>query len=342
LSASAQEPGLRPATLRSNALTILAPLPDKMPGAERDSAALVALGGKLYFEKRLSQNESQSCSTCHPLNDGGAGVDNQPTSAGAFGKRGTRNSPTTLNAGFQFAQFWDGRAANLQQQAGGPPLNPVEMAMPDQDSIVARLKKDPDYPRQFAEVFPGKDNPLTFVNVTFAIAAFERTLITHDRLDDFLKGSDDALTPAELKGLNTFLTIGCTTCHNGPLIGGNSFRKCGVFRPYTNQTDLGRGAIIKDEDFDQTFLFKVPSLRNVAATAPYFHDGGTAALPDAVRTMAAMQLNKDLTTEQVQDLVAFLQCLTGKGIKTRSGEVNRGASTAANQQAESAQNAGLH
>ena len=305
-------PNIEPSALRGNALKVLAPLPDKMPGAENDSTTLVALGRSLYFEKRLSQNRSQSCSTCHPLNNGHAAVDNQPTSLGAFGKRGARNSPTTFNAGFQFSQFWDGRAADLKEQAKGPMLNLVEMAMPSDAAVVDRLKEDKEYPARFAQAFPGRSDPITYDNVAQALAAFERTLITHDRLDDFLKGQDSALTDTEAKGLNTFLTIGCTACHNGALLGGNAYQKIGLVKPYANQTDIGRAAITKDDN--DKFKFKVASLRNVAATAPYFHDGGSATLSGTVRTMANIQLGLELNQEQVDELVAFLGCLTGKGI----------------------------
>jgi cytochrome c peroxidase len=312
----AQETNIEPAALRTKALSYISPLPDKMPGAENDSPALVALGRELYFEKRLSQNESQSCNSCHPLENGHAGVDNQATSLGALGKRGTRNCPTTLNAGFHFVQFWDGRATNLQQQAEGPILNPVEMAMPDQKTAVERLKKDKRCLIRFAEAFPAESDPITFHNTTLAIASFERTLITHDRLDDFLKGQNSALTPGELKGLNTFLTIGCISCHYGPLLGGTSYRKIGIIKPYSNQSDVGRAAITMDDD--DKFQFKVPSLRNVAETGPYFHDGRLATLSETVRTMAKLQLGRDLSKEQEHDLVIFLQCLTGKGIASDS------------------------
>jgi cytochrome c peroxidase len=215
------------------------------------------------------------------------------------------------------------------------------MAMPDQATVVERLKADERYPRQFAAAFQTQSDPVTFDNVTLAVAAFERTLITHDRLDDFLKGRDNALNPAELKGLNTFLTTGCTTCHNGPLLGGNSFRKFGIFQPYKNQGDHGMGAIVKgDDDFDPNFLFKVPSLRNIAATAPYFHDGGSATLPETVRAMAKMQLAVDLTQEQEQELVVFLQCLTDKGIKSETTAVKQTSATTAKLPVESAQNVG--
>ncbi len=298
------------ATLRTNAAVFFSPIPDKIPGADKDSAELVSLGKQLYFEKRLSKNNSQSCNTCHAVDGGRAGVDNQPTSIGAFGKRGQRNSPTTWNAAFHIAQFWDGRAENLEAQAKGPILNPVEMAMSSEPEVLERLKADANYPKQFKAAFVGQTDPINYDNVAKAIAAFERTLVTHDRFDDFLKGQNDALTAAELKGLNTFMKTGCTTCHNGPLIGGNSYRKIGIVKAYPNQTDLGRASITKDDN--DRFVFKVPSLRNIAATYPYFHDGNAASLHEAVRTMADIQLATQLTPEQETDLVTFLKALTGK------------------------------
>jgi cytochrome c peroxidase len=188
----------------------------------------------------------------------------------------------------------------------------MEMAMISDTEAVDRLKGDQEYPRRFAEAFSGQKDPLTFENAALAIAAFERTLITHDRLDDFLKGQDSALTSTEVKGLNTFLTIGCTTCHSGPLLGGNSYRKIGIIAPYANQNDIGRAAVTK-HDGDK-FQFKVPTLRNVALTGPYFHDGSTVTLQEAVRTMAKLQLGLQLSAAQEQDLVTFLRCLTGRGI----------------------------
>ena len=303
-----------PATLRSNALQMLAPLPEKAPGAEKDSAALVRLGRELYFEKRLSKNGTQSCNTCHVVDGGGAGVDNEATSPGAFGKRGDRNSPTTFNAALHLAQFWDGRAPDLMEQAKGPILNPVEMAMSSEPEVLERLKTDKAYPAKFKSAFGGESDPINYENVAKAIAAFERTLLTRDRFDDFLKGQDQALTTTELKGLNTFLTTGCTACHTGPLLGGNTYQKMGLIKPYANQTDVGRAAVTKDDD--DKFKFKVPTLRNIAATHPYFHDGKISTLHEAVRTMANLQLGVQLTPEQEADLVAFLQTLTGKGIKT--------------------------
>ena len=320
---SAQTPVPEPAVLRTNALKVIAVLPDKMPGAEQDTPMLVDLGKKLYFEKALSKNGTQSCNSCHAVDGGRAGVDNEPTSPGAFGKRGDRNSPTTLNAGFHMAQFWDGRAPDLKEQAKGPILNPVEMAMPAEPVVVERLKADKDYPRLFAAAFAGESDPVNYENLARAIAAFERTLITRDRLDDFLKGQTTALTSAELKGLHKFLSLGCTTCHNGPLLGGNSYQKVGLIKPYENQSDVGRSGVTKDDD--DKFKFKVPSLRNIAATYPYFHDGRIGTLNEAVRRMGELQIGIQLTPEQEADLVAFLKTLTGKGIKTAGPAASQGA-----------------
>lgn len=312
-SASAQPAAPNPAALRTNALRIIKPIPDKIPGAEQDTAVLVKLGRELYFEKRLSKNGTQSCNTCHAVDGGRAGVDNEPTSAGAFGKRGDRNSPTVFNAALHMAQFWDGRAPDLKEQAKGPILNPIEMAMASEAEVLERLKADKSYPAQFQAAFPGTSEAITYENIATAIAAFERTLVTHDRLDEYLKGKDDALTAAELRGLDTFLKAGCTTCHTGPLLGGNSYQKSGLIKPYVNQGDEGRAAVTKDED--DKYKFKVPSLRNIAVTHPYFHDGKIATLHEAVRQMADMQLGLQLTQEQEADLVAFLKALTGAELK---------------------------
>jgi len=239
LSAPAADSSLDAAQLRARAKTFIQPLPDKMPGAEKDTPAQIELGQRLYFERRLSVNGKQSCNDCHMVDQNQAGVDHEPTSDGAEGKRGSRNSPTTLNAGFHFAQFWDGRAKDLVEQAKGPVLNPVEMAMPDEKEVVKRLEADADYPKLFKTAFPGEPKPINYHNFARAVAAFERTLITHDRFDDFLKGDDKALNAQELQGLSLFLASGCTTCHVGPTIGGNMYQKMGLLHPYANTNDVG-------------------------------------------------------------------------------------------------------
>jgi cytochrome c peroxidase len=303
-AASAETP-----ELREQARKLIGALPDRMPGAEKDTPAQVALGRKLFFDPLLSANRSQSCNSCHRVDEGRGGVDNEVTSVGAFGKRGGRNSPTVLNAGFHLAQFWDGRAATLEDQAKGPVLNPIEMAMPKEEEVVRRLSADKSYPGLFAKAFPGAQPAVSYDHMARAIAAFERTLRTQDRFDDFLKGDDRALTEVEQRGLKTFLTVGCTTCHNGPLLGGNGYHKVGLVHPYPTG-DVGRFEVTKDED--DKLKFKVPTLRNIALTAPYFHDGKQSTLDQTVKTMAHLQLDKTLTEGETQDLVAFLKALTDK------------------------------
>jgi len=296
--------------LRASALKVLAPLPEKMPGAENDTPARVKLGRELFFEKKLSANNTQSCNSCHAVDQNRGGVDNEPTSPGAFGKRGGRNSPTVLNAGFHIAQFWDGRAKTLEDQAKGPVLNPGEMAMPSEAAVIEKLKAEKKYVGAFKKAFPGESDPITYDNFAKAVGAFERTLRTHDRFDDFLKGDDKALTATELKGLDTFLSIGCTTCHTGPLLGGNDYKKLGILNAYENTSDKGRIEVTK-EDYDE-FVFKVPSLRNIALTAPYFHDGTQKTLEETIQKMAWLQLGKKLTADETRDLSAFLRALSDK------------------------------
>jgi len=299
-----------PADLRQKAGEFITPLPERMKGAEADSKDKIALGKKLYFEKQLSVNGTISCNSCHVVDGKGGGADGQPTSPGAHGKRGDRNSPTVLNAGLGLAQFWDGRAEDLKAQAKGPVLNPIEMAMPSEGAVVERLSKQPAYVKAFTKAFPGSANSLTYDNLAEAIASFERTLITRDRFDDFLKGDDRALTPKQLKGLELFLGTGCTTCHQGPLLGGTSYQKIGLVNAYENTKDKGRENVTKDED--DRFKFKVPTLRNVALTGPYFHDGSQKTLDETVDRMAWLQLGKKLSNHEVEAITDFLKSLTDK------------------------------
>jgi len=295
--------------LRQQASALISPIPETMPGSEHDTKPMVKLGKKLFFEKRLSINNSQSCNSCHAVDQRRGGVDNQPTSPGAQGKRGGRNSPTVLNAGFHFAQFWDGRAETLADQAKGPILNPIEMGMPDSKLVMERLTADKGYQRDFKAAFPGEAAPINYDNLAKAIAAFERTLVTRDRFDDFLKGDDKALSAAELRGLQLFLNKSCTTCHDGPVLGGNRYQKIGLINEYPT-ADKGRAEVTKEEE--DLHRFKVPSLRNIALTAPYFHDGSQATLQDVVRQMGWLQLGVKFTESEVSDLVAFLGALSDK------------------------------
>ncbi|MDV6236652.1 cytochrome c peroxidase [Leptospira ellisii] len=285
-------------------------LPEKMPGGEADTPDLVKLGEKLYFEKRLSANDTQACNSCHNVVGKAGGVDNLPTSPGAFGKNGDRNSPTVLNAGYHLAQFWDGRAKDLKEQAKGPILNPVEMAMPSAAEVEKKISGITEYQDLFAKAYPKDAQKITYDNIAGAIAAFERTLKTQDRFDDFQKGDHKALSDAEQEGLEKFLATGCTACHIGPLLGGNSYRKLGQVNAYENTGDKGRLTLTKNPA--DAFVFKVPSLRNVAITGPYFHDGKVATLEEAVKKMAYLQLGKELPESDIKSIATFLKALTDK------------------------------
>lgn len=281
----------------------------------------VALGKMLYHDPRLSKSGLISCNTCHNL--ASYGVDNLPTSVGHGWAIGPRNAPTVYNAALQIAQFWDGRAKDLEEQAQGPILNPIEMAMPSKEFAVERIKSIPQYVELFKKAFPNEKDPVTYENIAKAIAAFERTLMTPSRFDRFLQGDTNALTQKEKEGLKLFVEVGCVACHNGPNLGGNMFMKFGqvtdywkATRPYvlkdkpTIPVDVGRFAVThKEEDM---YVFKVPPLRNVEKTYPYFHDGSVWKLEDAVRIMAETQLGKKLTPQEVDKIVAFLKSLTGE------------------------------
>ncbi len=275
---------------------------------EKKNAALIALGKKLYLDPRLSVNDTISCNSCHQLDN--FGVDSQPTSPGHEGKRGGRNSPTTLNAALHIAQFWDGRAKDVEEQALGPIMNPIEMGMQNEADVVNKLKKIDEYKTLFAEAFKGEKDPIQYKNIGRAIGAFERTLLTPSRFDDFLKGDEKALDESEKRGLQKFIHMGCVHCHNGVAIGGNMYKKIGLVEPYKT-VDLGRFAITGIE-MDKK-VFKVPSLRNITKTAPYFHDGSVATLDEAIREMAEHQLGRHVGPGFITDVKAFLGSLTDKG-----------------------------
>ena len=275
------------------------------------SDAQIALGHKLYLDNRLSKNGNQSCNTCHNLARGG--VDNLSFSPGSEFEMGGRNSPTVLNAALQTSQFWDGRAKDLKEQAGGPLLNPVEMGLPNEQAAVDILKSIPAYVDEFAAAFA--DKAVSFDNITTAIAAFEQTLLTPSPWDDYLNGNINALTEQQRGGLKKFMDNGCIACHNGVNLGGNSFQKFGlVDGPYWKFTgskaqDEGRFQVTQAES--DKFVFRVPDLRNVANTYPYFHDGSIWSLEKAVEIMGQAQLGKQLPPEDIKDITAFLQATSG-------------------------------
>ncbi len=300
--------GESPAQLRQRASSLFGPLPQAAESKENPlTENKIRLGRMLYYDSRLSVNNTISCNNCHQLER--FGVDNEKTSPGHDGRRGERNSPTTYNAAFHVAQFWDGRARDVEEQAKGPILNPIEMGMPSEEAVVAKLENIPGYLPLFRAAFPEQDKPITYDNLARAIGAFERKLVTPSRFDDFLAGNDEALSAKERAGLGKFIDLGCVTCHNGPLLGGTMFQKLGLVKPYPTK-DPGRAQVTGNE-VDRGF-FKVPSLRNVAKTAPYLHDGSVATLPEMVKIMGEYQLGRTLSAQDIEEIVAFLEALTGR------------------------------
>jgi cytochrome c peroxidase len=295
------------ASLAARSKRVFGPTPK--PEAS-EPAALVALGRALYSSTELSVNGTQSCASCHPVEGRSAGADGLAVSAGALGQRGKRNTPTVLNAAFHFTQFWDGRARTLEEQAAGPIMNPVEMAMPDEKVVAARLRSLRGIDASmFRAAFPGEADPFTLKHAARAIAAFERTLHTTDRFDEFQNGQLRALTAEEKRGLDLFMSNGCTSCHGGPLLGGDKFQRLGIVNRYQT-ADLGRFEVTRQES--DKHVFKVPSLRNVALTPPYFHDGGVGTLPEAVDRMAWHQLGTKFKPSDRDAIVAFLGALSDK------------------------------
>lgn len=291
--------------LRTKASGLFGTLPADAATDERPiDAKRVALGRQLYFDTRLSKDDTISCNSCHQL--ARYGVDGEPTSPGVGGTRGGRNSPTVYNAALHFRQFWDGREPDVEAQAVGPILNPVEMAMPDGDAVVAKIGAIEGYKTSFDEVF---EDGLTYTNIGVAIGAFERTLITPSPFDAWLGGDESALSKTELAGLGLFIDTGCASCHSGNLLGGNMYQKLGVVNAWEDD-DMGRMEVTKNEADKQ--MFKVPSLRNIEKTGPYFHDGSVDDLAVAIQKMAHHQLGKELDAANTERIQAFLHTLTGK------------------------------
>lgn len=268
--------------------------------------AMIALGHQLFYEPRLSRQGTISCNTCHDL--ARYGVDHLPTSIGEGGQRGRRNAPTVYNAAEHLSQFWDGRARDVEAQAIGPITNPIEMAS-TQQGVESALRRIPEYRDAFRKAFPGESEPVTLANVARAIGAFERTLTTRSRWDDYLAGRTDALSAEEIQGLRVFLEVGCMGCHTGPQVGASMYQVAGFVEAWPNQKDLGRFEITKSPS--DRMLFKVPTLKNITQTAPYFHDGSVADLPTAVRSMGRRQLGIELSEREVSSIVTFFGALEG-------------------------------
>ena len=298
------------------ALPTVAPAPADNP----TTPAKIELGKMLFFDPRLSSTGTVSCFSCHNIMEGGD--DHRPVSIGVEAQRGGRNAPTVWNAAFLSVQFWDGRAPTLEEQAKGPPANPIEMGMKNLTAEVTRIEKIPGYAPYFHEAF-GPGNVITMDNAAKAIAAYERTLITPgSAYDRYVQGDHSAMSPEQVRGMETFASVGCTGCHQGPNFSGpplpmgtGFFMKFPIYtnNPYVKKydltSDLGRYDVTH-RDADKN-VWRVPGLRNLVYTAPYFHNGSVKTLPEAVRVMAATQLNRTLTDVQVRDIVAFLTALTG-------------------------------
>ncbi len=299
------------------------PLPEKPPTPKDNPSTRekISLGKQLFFDPRISLDGTISCNSCH--NVMGNGTDNKPTSAGVDAKHGGRSAPTVWNSAFHSVQFWDGRAASLEDQAKGPMTNPVEMAMKDHAMVMDRISRIPGYVAQFKKVFNG-ENSTTIENTAKAIAAYERTLITRNSpFDRYMRGNKKAISAQAEKGMKTVIELGCITCHRGQNFNGTDL-KMGegfyqkfpllpdeVYTPkYRFMDDKGRAETTKKEE-DEHF-WRVPTWRNVALTAPYFHNGSVATLEEAVRIMAKVQLGKEVTEEQVSDIVSFLNTLVGE------------------------------
>lgn len=303
LSLSASAADIEPARLRR-----FSPLPSVIPSKTNSiTPAKTDLGRMLFYETRISLSHKISCNTCHLLDK--YGVDLEDVSDGHNGLEGTRNSPSVYNAAGHFVQFWDGRAPDVEEQAKAPVLNPVEMAMPDEASVVAVLKSIPGYVAAFKRAFPTESDPVTFGNFAEAVGAFERQLVTPSRWDRFLKGDKAALTDVEKAGFNTFYDSGCATCHSGTYLGGQMYQKAGVVKPWPNQKDTGRHMVTKRAE--DRMMFKVPSLRNVEVTPPYFHDGSVASLDTAIRHMGEYESGRSLSPVETASIATFLRSLTG-------------------------------
>lgn len=289
-------------------------LPSKAPAPADNptTAAKVVLGQMLYHDPRLSSTGTVSCASCHNTMLGGE--DNRPVAMGVNGQTGGRSAPTVWNSAFNAVQFWDGRAASLEDQAAGPVTNPIEMGMKNWDAVVARLKSIAGYQKLFEQVFG--PNAISKSNATKAIAAYERTLITpNSPYDQYVKGNKSALTTQQIRGMEKFASLGCSGCHSGPAFNGpGTYQKFPIYSNgfFAAKFKKDKGRFEATGDRNDEFFWKVPTLRNIALTAPYFHNGSVKTLNKAVKFMAKLQLKKELSDSEVNDIVAFLNALTGE------------------------------
>ena len=299
--------------LLAQARGLFKPLPKVMESPENPvTPEKVALGRLLFFETRVSVDGTVGCVRCHQVSL--AATDALPKSVGALGRLNPRNAPTVLNAAQEFVEHWRGDRKSVEDQATQALVGPPSFGNPDYASAMAKLAAIPGYPELFAKAFPNEKEPVTPENWGKAIGAYERTLVTPSPFDAYLEGDATALSPAQEARLGEFVQTGCPACHNGVGIGGSMYQKFGLIEDYwkaTGSQEIDKGRFDVTKNPADTYIFKVPSLRNVARTPPYFHDGSVATLPEAVRIMARVQLGRTLTDAQVAHIVTFLESLTG-------------------------------
>ncbi|HTB60647.1 MAG TPA: cytochrome c peroxidase [Polyangia bacterium] len=305
-------PSLLGCATRSAPAPVINDLEPPQMTAEKASPATdpnrVALGRLLFHDPRLSKGQEVSCNSCHILTR--FGIDGRVTSAFHGEQGGKRNVPSVFNAATHIAQFWDGRALTVETQASQAITNPVEMAMPNEEAVVAALSRVPQYVEMFHAAFPSDEQPISVRNAGEAIGAFERGLVTKSRWDKFMAGDRAALTAREKQGLDVFMQRGCIVCHAGPQVGGTSLQRVGAVYPWPNQADRGRLEVTHFE-LDR-MVFKVPSLKNIAETGPYFHDGSTSSLEVAIRLMAFHQLGIEIIDNEVYAIADWMRSMTGE------------------------------
>lgn len=301
------------AALLAMARRVFGVLPEAMTSPKNPiTPEKVALGKTLFFETRISSDGTVSCSRCHLV--GLYFTDGLPVAVGSSCKANPRNAPTLLNAAAQISAHWIGSRTGVEDQARQALVNPVSFGMPSYDSAMNVLRSIPGYVQFFTAAFPEAAVPITVENFVLAITSFERTLVTPGPLDAFVKGDTSALSPGQKRGIRDFVAIGCATCHYGPYVGGQAYKKFGVmgqYWTYTKSSSIDVGRVVVTADENDKYVFKVPVLRNVAMTSPYFHDGSVASLADAVRIMARIQLNKNFERKQEENILDFLDALTG-------------------------------
>jgi len=274
---------------------------------------IVELGKKLFYDKRLSGNQTVNCASCHDMNK--YGVDNLPISPGDKNQFGTRNTPTVLNAFLQYAQFWDAHARTVEDQCLGPIFGNFEMDMPDTVTLLSRIEEDEYYRKAFAEIFPRADTAISKTTLQRAIGAFERTLVTPAPFDDYLKGDMSAISAKAKLGVKAFVDNGCIPCHSTSIVGGQmaqEFALYGYYWDYTNSTYIDKGRYQFTKDPGDKFVFKVPQLRNIVKTYPYFHDGSISDLKEAIKIMGMAETNIQMKQEDIDNILEFFKTLTGR------------------------------